>query len=294
MAVTDTRVRRHGLVFHSGHDFRSTNANMFAEDLAQAGPALRDVLETRSSSEAGVERLERLLRGQRNETTIEIVATFLEELVRILAWRGEAWFELVEVETREEEVTILLPLPIHATYLDLPSRVAQIVPRAHRDQTGGKSFALIPTNRAWGVKLPRRLGTSRSHRRLLRTLEFHEQIWPDLRQQSSFDFTAYNRRLNVGLATATRTWGWEGRGLWRDSTLEYYTVVRWLRFFESKRFLVEHVIGEFNSLLIRLGLGVEFGLRGRDADGLRKALAELATGNLSMMEATDLALGKPR
>ncbi|MGB5812491.1 MAG: hypothetical protein WBG86_18280 [Polyangiales bacterium] len=59
----------------------------------------------------------------------------------------------------------------------------------------------------------------------------------------------------------------------------------------AKRLMVEHVVREFNRLMRRLGIEVEFGLRGPDSHALEVARDDLASGQISMVEATNLALG---
>ena len=134
------------------------------------------------------------------------------------------------------------------------------------------------------------------YRAILRTLKKFQNLGPefwrkDLEQperRSHFDLQRYNRETEIFRSRATQSWGWNRR----DSSDRYWTefmqVYRSLTFKWAQAELREHIIAEFNALIVRLGIAAQVKVAGLpSAIDLLRTRHEMSVGNLSFKEAYD-------
>ena len=148
-------------------------------------------------------KLEKLLNdflsiGERGSWSLdETIWEITDTLSHYLAALGETHLEVVYDDDKNQDGLAgknLVFLP-RSKISRVPGYYVQIVPLKDWKR-GEKKVYLIPAERIWHVKLPRRLGTSRQHRRMLKKLNkpkhiellsFHKQFVsdPDIKKQMS-------------------------------------------------------------------------------------------------------------
>jgi hypothetical protein len=100
-----------------------------------------------------------------------------------------------------------------------------------------------------------------------------EKLFPDFampaeqeRRPIPFDSTDYIRTLNMAIAQVVGTIGWDAGGMWREHTLEYFDLVRHLRFESFKVRLRDQMLSTVNRGISvagkRLGFSTTLEIRG--------------------------------
>jgi hypothetical protein len=222
------------------------------------------------------------------------LSAFIQEITRELAYNGETYYEIVTEGSG-------IPTPAHL--LSLPfGRVRkrrdvflQRVPDADRDP-GEPSEIEIPAANILRLTLPAELGTPDEHRALLKELvklstsmpKFALES-PELGKDSGYDFAAHHHAQEVAIERAMAKWGTVPSVRRLKGTTEYFFVVRTLQFARSQALIREHLVGELNLLLGRLGVErtvVVSGLPTADAIGV--AMDALERGEMDFKAAMEV------
>jgi hypothetical protein len=154
----------------------------------------------------------------------------------------------------------------------------------------------IPAEKIWRVRLPRRLGGVRGHRRMLRALGERTSPHPrfifegtDMGRSAGYDFAVHRRACEVEIERATQRWGTIPSRFRVEGTTEYFLFSRRLAFKHAQAELREHILAELNQLLARLGLIHRLQVTGlRPAAEIDRALRQLQAGELTVAEAMDI------
>jgi hypothetical protein len=224
----------------------------------------------------------------------ESFVDFIETAAEYIAHYGEVFFEILN--DQDGSPAELAPLAL-GRVLSLPRSYWQIVPKKDRDEIG-KRFVSIPRDRIWRLTLPRRLGSPRSHRRLLRQLEaLSSPSMPAFALKNPFDqgrsvgyeFGVHRAAADRLVERATRRWG-TTMSIQRpigDSN-EYFFIARRLAFLEAQALLREHLVAELNLLLRRLKIDASVKIDGvSTASEIAATLKRLHRGEISFAEALD-------
>lgn len=186
----------------------------------------------------------------------------VDTLSHYLASSGEVYLEIVhEVEKDKSGIVgknlVFLPL---GKVIKLFGNYIQIVPIKNWIR-GEKKFYAIPSERIWHIKLPRKLGTPRKHRKMLSRLKMLSEPMPkfaqddgDLGISAKYDFMSHYRIRDLAIEHTTSNWG-SIRSLSRiKGTTEYYYIVNRLQSAHSQALLREHILSETNKLFKNLGI----------------------------------------
>lgn len=221
----------------------------------------------------------------------------VETLSQYLATFGEVYLEIVHEEDKEKtgltnKKLEFLPL---GKIFKLYGKYIQIVPLSDWKK-GEKKFYIISSSRIWHVKLPRKLGTPRKHRRMLKRLNVLSQPMPefalsdsDLGGSAKYDFTKHRQSKDIAVEQVTSTWG-SIRSLSRiQGTTEYYYIVNRLKATHSQALLREHLFIEINALLKRLGVKNGIKIEGlKTSQDISESIRKLESGAISFAEAMNV------
>lgn len=171
-------------------------------------------------------------------------------------------------------------------------RYIQIVPLRNW-KCGEKIFYTIPSDRIWHIKLPRKFGTPRRHRKMLKKLNVLSEPMPkfthkdgDLGQSAKYDFMVHSHAKKIAVEQITSRWG-SIRSLSQiKGTTEYYYIVNRLQATYSQALLREHIINEINDLLRKLGVKNNLKLEGlKLATDIKDAIRKLEKGEIGFDKA---------
>jgi hypothetical protein len=204
------------------------------------------------------------------------VCDFLQECASLVVAYGEATYEvayLSEREGSEPEGFELVLIPA-GTVREQRGRLVQHLPTAFAREHGLSPEIELVRDDVLLVSPPKPLG--RQLRRMLASLSFLStnimpewvfQFAPMDPKRPPFEEGLHVTSRKLALAEATREIGWDARGLFGDELLEYYQLLRLLRFERFKAELRELILSGVNDCLMRVGRRLDF--RGRiEMEGL--------------------------
>jgi hypothetical protein len=218
--------------------------------------------------EAGKAALEAICSSLSDHSRYELgetVQSAIESIALRLAWFGKAVYEICGSGT---DVS-LESVPPHGLFR-IGGGFIQLVPKKDRQWLDGHRYAFLPASCAWVVRLPRRLGGPRAHRRLLDQLTAVSQPAPEFwtRELEAGKFTTeflvsdYNRTRGAYIARITRRWGWNRRDSSGTHDTEFFYFFRSLRFRQAQAILRDHIVSELNKFLLVRGVNATVGLEG--------------------------------
>lgn len=236
--------------------------------------------------------LESLTQYNRNDLE-ELLSDAVEKVVQRLAWHGRAVHEIVR-DSDQESIYLLHDFTPERLF-HLFRYYVQHVPKGDRD-LWGKAITVIPEEDIWVVSIPKSLGGYGDYRAVLRQLKKFQgpgpKFWREdlahLERHSYFELQAYTRESDIYISRVTKRWGWNRRDYGQEKWTEFEQFYRTLTFKWAQAVLREHVIAEFNALLVRLCINSEVSVAGlpNPADILRVRQA-MSVGDLSFGEAYD-------
>ncbi|GHU07505.1 hypothetical protein FACS189431_2180 [Alphaproteobacteria bacterium] len=206
---------------------------------------------------------------------------------------GEVFLEIVHEEEDKPNVTskslVFLPL---GKIIRVFGSYVQVVPIKNWKREE-KKFYIIPANKIWHIKLPRKLGTPRRHRKLVKKLSLLSESTPSfvltndiLGNSMKYDFV--NRHHNKDIAVEQITSGWGSiRSLGQiKGTTEYYYIANILQLNYSQALLREHILSEINELLRRLEVKNSIKVDGLvSSTEIMKTIRRLHKGEIGFTEA---------
>lgn len=217
-----------------------------------------------------------------------------ETLSHYLAALGETYLEIVHDDEKTGsglagKSLVFLP---RGKIIKLFSYHIQIVP-IRNWKRGEKKFYVIPSNRIWHIKLPRKLGTPQQHRKMSKKLNRLSEPMPEFALKDGelggsvkYDFTKHHYNKEIAVEHTTARWG-SIRSLSQiKGTTEYYYIVNRLQATYSQALLREHVFAEINKLLQRLGVKNSVKIEGLSSSSeLQKVIKKLEKGEIGFSEA---------
>jgi hypothetical protein len=226
---------------------------------------------------------------------LQEVEEFIRDAAWVLASEGRAVYEIVRGEVDIESVAwpvFRLELLPFGPIVRVASTYVQWLPRIRRQ--GRKRWATIPRDRIWELRLPRRLGSPMSQRRLVGRLASMPTLTPDFALEDlkraaavGYEFDAYRLQREITIARRTRRWGWPARGSWSQDATEYFLIFREILFRRSLAFLRRHIVKELNVLLRRLRIDVEIGIvEPASVESIEVVLERLRKGEWEFSRAT--------
>jgi hypothetical protein len=219
-----------------------------------------------------------------------IAQNAIESIALHLAWYGEVLFEVVEMEQRK---WVLEMVPDRHLYR-IPFAFLQFIPEAERDQSLGQRCVVLPCSQAWLVRMPAVLGGPRAYRKLLTQLEAISPTAPEFwsqdlqagRWNTEVALDEYKHWQHLAVAKLTCRWGWDGRGIARDSETEFFHFYRGLRFRHAQAVLRQHIVSEINQMFVRLNIRAEISLEGYPTPhDIERLIILTASGEVSYTEA---------
>jgi hypothetical protein len=147
----------------------------------------------------------------------------------------------------------------------------------------------------WHLTLPKRLGSPRKHRKLIRKLNKLAEPMPkfalqdgDLGNKAKYDFMLHHKRKELAIEYVTKTWGSIPSLQQIKGTTEYYYIVHSLQFSYCQALIREHIIAELNDVLRRLGGKNPVKVEGLPiAKDIQDAINKMQKGEIGFKEAID-------
>jgi hypothetical protein len=273
-----------GLVPIGGHSDMNPNFAVRADGDAAVGQAIVSFLG----------------REQSHGWLAEAVCDFIEEVAKLLAEDGDAYYELVSGPAPvaagpggaaarpafERHLEMIPPRSLHRLW---PIAV-QAVPR---DAPAARRLIRVPKNKFFRIKLPQSLGTPRSHRRMLRRLDRVEQasrsfitVTAPTSPPKGYDYRAAQRASESEVVRLTRQWGILTFLEPKDMT-PYFSIAGALCHRRAQAILRDHIVDRLNAILRAQGLA-EVRLEGLPAVAdVERTLAELAAGTIDLKQAVE-------
>lgn len=219
----------------------------------------------------------------------------IDTLTHYLVANGEVYLEIVKSDSVEEDEYSkrleFLPL---GRVIRLPRSYLQVVPIASWKKID-KKYCKIPVSKIWHLKLPRRLGTPRHHRKMISKLNLLSKPMPEfvfkdneLGGSVKFDFMAHRHSKEVAVEHTTSNWG-SIRSLSQvKGTTEYYYIVNRLQATYSQALIREHLIDQMNLLLERLDIDNKIFVEGlAGSSDIKKSIKLLEEGKIGFAEALE-------
>lgn len=234
----------------------------------------------------------------RGHSLQDALTRFVDDVANHMGYFGEVCFELI---FDDGELPVKLAAIAHERLVRLPCVWIQRIPKADRDYLERGRFVVLPGRNVWRLTMPRRLGTPRAHRRLLRRLESMSSTTSGIALRAfepghksfGYDVTAHHSASERSEERATQKWG-TVPSMQRpvgDST-EYFYISRRLAFLEAQAALREHIFSQVNDFLKRLGVEERLVVTGLpSAVEIHAAQSRLQNGKLTLSEALDEASG---
>jgi hypothetical protein len=219
-----------------------------------------------------------------------IAQSAIESIALHLAWYGEVLFEAVEMEERK---WVLEMVPNRHLYR-IPFGFLQFIPKAEREQSLGRRWVMLPSSHAWLVRMPAVLGGPRQYGRLLKQLEAISPTAPEFwsqdlqagRWNTEVSLEEYKDWQHLAVAKLTCRWGWDGRGIARDSETEFFHFYRGLRFRHAKAILRQQIVSELNQMFLQLNIRAEIRLEGYSTPhDIERLITLIASGEVSYTDA---------
>jgi hypothetical protein len=231
--------------------------------------------------------------GRDNRHDIEeLVAGAIREIARHLSGYGRALYEVGRAN--EDQSVYLLSGFISARSFNLRWCWLQVVPTQDRE-LWERSITILPSRDVWVVRMPKLLGGYRGYRAILRKLNRFGNSGPnfwrdDLGHARSlptyFNFMEYRREVEIFTTRITRKWGWNRRDFGDRNWTEFMQFFRTLTFHWAQALLREHIVSEFNLLLVRLGINAELSVSGLLTPGeILRIRDEMMEGKISFGKA---------
>ncbi len=230
------------------------------------------------------------IRGERLSDEPKVILEAVQRIGELLLWRGLTAFEIVR-DTEDNDQLYLYELHFKSL-LRLPWNRVQLYSSSGRG-FGGLRAVRLPSKGVFEVRMPRALGGVRGYRRLMRRLEGIPIANPEylLREPytskawKQFDLDTYRRLHDTLVATLTKRWGWHMRDYELSRQTEFYFLHRILTMLWAKAVLRDHIFGELNQLLTRVGYETAISVSGLPTPReIRAHQRRLVTGDLKFAE----------
>lgn len=228
----------------------------------------------------------------------ETITDSIEAIAHYVVALGDEYFEIVDTtDTHKDGLTDkkLERLPSGKIF-KVFNKYIQLVPLSdwrHKE----KKIYVIPADRIWHIKLPRKLGSPRSHRKLLKKLAKLSSPRPefthkdgDLGQSAYYNFMLHHDKKELAVEQLMTKWGSIPSLKQLSHTTEYYYIIRNLQFSYSKALLREHILSEINDLIKRLGIDNEIMMTGvGTSTDITEVIKKLDKGEIGFSEALKAA-----
>lgn len=228
----------------------------------------------------------------------ETIIDSIEAISHYVVALGEEYFEIIDTTDKHKDGLTdkkLVHLP-YGRIVKLFNNYIQLVPLSDWKRNE-KKFYVIPADRIWHIKLPRKLGSPRSHRRLLKRLAKLSAPMPefthkdgDLGQSANYDFVLHHDKKELAVEQLMAKWGSIPSLRQLKHTTEYYYIVHNLQFLHSQALLREHILSEMNKLIARLGVDNKIMMSGLGTStDIDEAIKKLEKGEIGFSEALKTA-----
>jgi hypothetical protein len=222
----------------------------------------------------------------------ELVAGAIREVARNMSWYGRALYEVGHAS--EDQSIYLLGSFTSERSVGLHWYWLQLIPTGDRELLK-RSITFLPRRDVWAVCMPKLLGGYRGYRSILRKLQRFGNSGPRFWRDdlghgrplpTYFDFMEYRRDVDIFASRITGKWGWNRRDFSDRNWTEFMQSFRTITFHWAQAVLREHIITEFNLLLLRLGINAELSVSGLLTPGeILGVRDEMAKGKISFGKA---------
>jgi len=197
---------------------------------------------------------------------IQTVCDFIDEEAHALAYYGNNYYEIVYYYSDEKRKKIdgfmVESIPPYCVKTLLGVYWQFIPQEAMKRSEQKRRFVLLPRKRILMLSMPKELGGSNKHKKVLSDLrwlsscsipEFAMKDTEKQQQTKGYEFSLYREGLSAFLAGTTRHLGWIARGMFSDRSLKMYQIYRSLMFERSKSIIREQILCMMNNSLELIG-----------------------------------------
>jgi hypothetical protein len=130
-------------------------------------------------------------------------------------------------------------------------------------------FNVLSSNNVWSIEIPKLLGRKRGFQRMMSKIDaygfvpdFYMQDIQEQKIASYFNLKKYSKENEIYVGRVTKQWGWDGRGMDRNYTTDFFMFYRKLTFKWAQLVLLNHIIDELNKLFVRLEIRAKIVIEG--------------------------------
>lgn len=223
----------------------------------------------------------------------ENLSDAIREVVQQLAWHGQSVHEILQNQDHESCYRLQDFTP--RRLLHVFGYFIQLVPKEDRD-LWKKTITVLPENDIWAIYMPKALGGYIGYRATIRGLNMFQHLGPNFRltdlekfdRTPYFDFQRYVREAQIFNFRITKNWGWNHRDSSLNNCTEFMLFYKILTFKWAQAIVREHIISEFNALLIQLGIDSKVIVAGLPSPtDILRIRGEMSDGTISFSGASE-------
>lgn len=216
----------------------------------------------------------------------------IDSIARYLVTNGEAYLEIVGDSTQtgihDKHLELLPP----GTIIHAFDKYFQIVPQPDWEYAHRKYF-VIPASRILHIKLPRSLGSPRTHHRMLKKLGAVPSSIPDFVLKSSdfgsslqFEPQVSQHIRTIAIERTTLRWGSILDHNLDENITGFHDIVEELKTAYTKALIREHITEKLQTVLTGLGITARLEISGlKSTSEIRRTIQRLEKGEIDLAQA---------
>lgn len=216
----------------------------------------------------------------------------IDSIARYLVANGEAYLEIAGNSTQTGIHDKHLELVPPGTIIRAFDKYFQIVPKPDWEYAHRKYF-VIPASRILHIKLPRSLGSPRTHRRMLKKLGAVPSSIPNFVLESGdfgnslqFEPRVDQHIRTVAVERTTRRWGSILNQNLNEDITGFHDIVEELKIAYTKALIREHITEKLQTVLTGLGITTRLEISGlKSTREIRRTIQRLEKGEIDLAQA---------
>jgi hypothetical protein len=199
------------------------------------------------------------------------IRDFVDEAAHVMASVGEVYYEIVYFTEGEKNNPVAFEFHLLPTGVVKEKREVyrQYIPqKVVNDLSLKRGYVDIPKDLIINIRMPKNTIKSSQFRRLLKNLKqlsttsmppdfaISEIVQPSAQNIFSLDY--FRKVHDLTIAKETMRIGWFARSLLDERVLQFYSILRFLRFHKFKAMLRETIICAINDALTKVGKKMGF------------------------------------
>lgn len=205
------------------------------------------------------------------QSLYDTIKNFVTESTHVIASTGEVYYEIVYL--RETKTNAIVAFRLHLLPIGIIKKkrkvYRQYIPREVAKEYGlTKNYVDIPKDLIIHIRIPKEIVDIKKYKRILNHLKelsttslppnfaINEILQTSTKNMYSSDY--FHRVNDLILARITKEIGWFARSLLDKRAMQFYSVLRFLRFHKFKAKLRQTIISAINDALTQAGKELGF------------------------------------